>query len=488
MNQVIPNFAQWVFDNNIDQPDKIAIIDDTRALNYRELQEHSKTFAGFMRQQGIAPKERVLLCMDDSVAWPVAFFGCILAGINPVFVSKDLPKSMIEYVKDITDASAIISESNLQLSNTAYIPITAVMSDHEPVAEIYCWHPDEACFWLLSSGSTGNCKCMVHRHANLFYLFQSVAHTAYDINRQSVILNSAKMSFTYGFNNGVNFGLASGATIVVMRGPPSPSRIMDRLVQHSVTHFFAVPSVLNSMIKHHKDWILPKSVVKMVCSTEPLPESVRLQFEHLYQCRVYNGIGMSETTQTYCSQTVENYEPGTMGQPLPDIEMKLMDEQGQLIDDDRVGEIWVKSPCAAYVYWNNWHASKKTFHGHWVKTGDTARRTSAGNYVYVARTDDLIKIKGLFVSPIEIESEILKVTGVNDCAVIVDYKNDLPELHAFITGNVSTDVIKSHLRTTLPSYMIPGRFHFINQLPTTVTFKKQRATLKKEYLPHAVAS
>lgn len=478
----ITNFAQWIFDSNRDQPHKIAIIDDTGSLTYQELETHSRSFAGYLLSLGIKPQQRVMLCMDDSKAWPVAFFGCLLMGANPVFVSKDLPEHMVRRVQNITDAVAMISDRDWNLSGLQYINSGSNMLPHSGINDSYEWHPDEACYWLLSSGSTGDNKCMVHRHSSLYYLFLSVSQPAYDINRHSVILNTAKMSFTYGFNNGVNYGLGSGATVVVMKGPPAPSRIMERLKQHRVTHFFTVPTIINSMIKHYRGDVLPESVSHMVCSTEPLPESLRIEYERLYQCRIYNGIGMSETTQTYCSQTPDNYEPGTLGQPLPGIEMKLLDDTLQPVGDNEIGEIWVKSPCAAYVYWKDWEATKRTFQGPWIKTGDKARRTSQGNYVYVSRADDLIKINGLFVSPIDIESEILKIIGVEDCAVVADHENGLPIIHAHIVGNTDVDTVRQYLKDVLQSHMMPRRFTFVDQLPRTVTFKKRRALLRQENL------
>jgi acyl-coenzyme A synthetase/AMP-(fatty) acid ligase len=191
---------------------------------------------------------------------------------------------------------------------------------------------------------------------------------------------------------------------------------------------------------------------------------------------------MSETTQIYCMQTANNWQLGTIGQPLPGVQYQLRDNQGHLVQPGQVGELFVSSPCQASLYWKDWKKTQNVFQGSWVRTGDQCLENDQGNLVFLGRSDDLVKIKGLYVSPTEIENAIINLPGIEDCTVVhTPNSQGLNELHAFVVANGSTDriQIQQQLQQHLPAYKIPRHVKFVDSLPRTLTNKKIRSTLRK---------
>lgn len=474
------NFAQWLFEKNSTQADKLAVVDNDRGLTYRELELQAKRFAQVLVQSGLRPQQRIIICLEDCVEWPIFFLACLTAGLNPVLVSTDLPIKNLQRIMSLCDCAAMITKQHQDHGVRNFTKTDAWTSGSE-IQDFYQYHSDEPCFWLLSSGTTGEPKCIVHPHANLHRLLELVAGPAYGIDQNSRVLSTAKLSFTYGFNNGVTFALGQGATTYLINGVPAPSLIFDKIQQHHITHFFTVPTVIASMLRHGADKKLHDSVQLMVSSGEPLPENVRVEFEQQHDLTIYNCIGMSETTQTYCAQTKINYEANTVGQALPGVELQVRDDDGSVVPVGKIGELFVKSPCQALMYWKDSNKSKSTFLGEWVRTGDKVIQTAQGNLIYVSRADDLIKINGMYVSPIEVESAICQMPGIIECAVVIGHDNHMPEIHAFVIreGDITDSHIKMHLQSQLERHKIPKRIHFIDSLPKTVTFKKQRSKLRE---------
>jgi benzoate-CoA ligase len=475
----LENFAAWVFLTHADQSNKPAVIDNHTTLTYGQLRLHTELFAGYLHTQDYKPQQRIVISMDDSVSWPVVFLAALYVGMNPVLVSNIMPVADIERIIDISDATVIVSDHHQEWSIPCINKNIVLSCCAEPLTTFYRFHPDEMCLWLLSSGSTGDPKCIVNRHANLYKLMELVAPAA-GIDQDSVVYSTAKMSWTYGFNISVTFTLGMGATAHVGADLPAPSRVYDRLQQHDITHLFSVPGVLASMIRHpNTDVELPQ---KIFSSGEPLPLQISQTFLDLHNRKIYEVFGMSETTQIYCMQTNNNWQSGTIGQPLPGVNYELRDNHGLPVEPGQIGELFVSSPCQASFYWKDWKKTQDVFQGSWVRTGDQCLQNEQGNLVFLGRCDDLVKIKGLYVASVEIENVIMTVPGVEDCTVVHSANlQGLAELHAFVVSATIKDSaeIQLELQRQLPAYKIPRHFKFVNSLPRTLTNKKIRNTLRK---------
>jgi benzoate-CoA ligase len=469
------NFAAWVFQTHADQLDKLAILDDHDSLTYGQLIAHVEQFAGYLHTQGYRPQQRMIISMDDCISWPVVFFGALYIGMNPVLVSNAMMPLDIERVIKTSDAVVIVSDHQQSWSIPCINKDAVLLCRAQSRKDFYRFHPDEMCLWLLSSGSTGEPKCIVNRHANLYNILQLVAPEAM-INRDSVVLSTAKMSWTYGFNVSVTFALGMGATAHVIKGLPAPSKIYNRLQQHAITHVFSVPGVLVSLLKHQNESVVLN--LNIFSSGEPLPSAVAQAFVDRHGLQICEVFGMSETTQIYCMQNKTNWQLGTIGQPLPGVRYELRDNQGDLVKPGQIGELFVSSPCQASMYWKDWKKTQDVFQGSWVQTGDQCVENSQGNLVFMGRGDDLVKIKGLYVAPTEIENAIMNLPGIEDCTVVhAPNLQGLAELHAFVVGNNSA--IQQQLQQYLPSHKIPRHVKFVDSLPKTLTNKKIRNTLRK---------
>ena len=476
------NFAAWIFLTHADKLSKPAVIDDHTVLTYKKLCTHVELFAGYLHAQGGRPQQRIVISMDDGVSWPVVFLGALYVGMNPVLVSNIMPVTDIERVIQISDASIIVSDHNQQWSIPCIDKKIVMSCCAEPIKDFYRFHPDEMCLWLLSSGSTGEPKCIVNRHANLYNLLQLVAPTL-GIDCDSVIYSTAKMSWTYGFNLSVTFALGSGATAHVGNSLPAPTRVYNKLKKHAITHLFSVPSVLSSMLKHpDHEIIFPPRIFS---SGEPLPVQVAQAFVDQHDRQVCEVFGMSETTQIYCAQTLDTWQPGTIGRPLPGVQYQLRDSLGAVVELGQVGELFVSSPCQATLYWKDWSRSQQVFQGSWVRTGDQCLENAQGNLVFVSRSDDLVKIQGLYVAPSEIENAIANLPGIEDCTVVhAPNSQGLAELHAFVirNNNVDSTYIKQELQKQLPAHKIPRHVKFVETLPKTLTNKKIRSSLRNNLI------
>jgi len=472
------NFAQFIIDINQSRLDKLALVDETNSLTYQDLANHIRAFSYHLQESGVQPQDRVIICMEDCVEWPVAFLSILAVGGNPVLVSADLPDSTVLQIVDISDAKFCIGKT---ICGLKLFDKKSVLLQTQPLEQFYQYHPDEMCFWLLSSGTTGEPKCVVHRHQDLKTLLDIIAGPAYCVDEQSRILSTAKLSFTYGFNNSLTFGLGKGATVYLINGVPAPSKVFQLIEKNSVTHFFTVPTIINSMIKHGQHQMLSRSVSVMVSSGEPLPKSTAENFQTQHNIEILDGLGMSECMYNYCTTTLDNIQFGSIGKPMPGIECEVRDERGVLVPNGQIGEMWVKHPCAAIQYWKDWNKTKTTFVGEWIRTGDNVIKNNDNNYTYVSRLDDLLKINGQYVSPVEIESVILNIEWITECGVVAKQGNNgLVEIHAFVSVSRDTSVaeIRSTLVELLPKHKIPKHIHFIETLPKTVTYKKTRSRLR----------
>jgi benzoate-CoA ligase len=465
------NFAKIILDKNNDL-DKVFIVDDTRSLTYKQLSRHVANFSAAIENK-FNPGDRVILLMDDCVEWPVAFLSVIALGGCPVLASIYLEQRIIDNIIELSSAKLIITS----LKNSYPVP-TISKEDILSVPEnsfdnYYDWHPDENCWWYLTSGTSGDPKCMVHRHQNLFNVTDQVYYNILRMTADSVVLATPKLQFAYGFPIMLST-LYTGATQILNPGKPVPSIVFKKLDEYKVTNFFTAPFVLNSILKHKRGAQFPKSVEYLLCSSEPLPESLARNFSAEFDIPVINGIGMAELGQTYCIQDVDNPEFGTVGRPVPGVEFELRNEDGTLVRPGEVGELYVKSKCMATFYWKNWQKTKDTFYGPWLRTGDLLIELPSGNYKFVSRVNGAVKINGEYVTPTEIESAILENETVLDCMVVFKYK-EVGEIHAHVVTKNHTELnLKDYLKHKLPAHKIPKYFNFTKELPTTVTGKKLR--------------
>jgi benzoate-CoA ligase len=504
------NFARHILEANAGRAGKTAYIDDQGSLSYGELDQRVRRFAAGLLAAGIRREERILLVMHDTVDLPVAFLGALFAGIVPVPVNTLLPADDYAYMIAHSRAQAVIVSAALlpvvrdALGKTVAAPRlivsgeTADAQDATPFAQLLQadplpadghadTHAEDFAFWLYSSGSTGRPKGAVHCHANLFWTAELYAKPVLGIRSEDVVFSAAKLFFAYGLGNGLTFPLSVGATTVLMAERPTPAAVFKRLTEHKPTIFYGVPTLYVAMLASDQ---LPKreDVALRVCTSagEALPREVGERFRSRFGCDILDGLGSTEMLHIFISNRAGDVHYGSSGQPVPGYEVELRDEDGRPVAPGEIGDLYIRGPSAALLYWTNREKSRATFLGDWLRSGDKYVADAGGYYTYAGRSDDMLKVSGQYVSPIEVENALIEHAGVLECAVVGKTDADgLTKTVAYVvpaTGHEASpalaDDLKTFAKTRLAPHKYPREIVFVTELPKTATGKIQRFKLR----------
>ncbi|MEZ5479399.1 MAG: benzoate-CoA ligase family protein [Thiolinea sp.] len=470
------NFAQHLIERNAGRADKIACIDDHGSLSYGELAERIRQVAAGLRYLGIHREERVLLLMHDCADWPVSFLGAMYAGVVPVAVNTLLTADDYAYMLEHSRAQAVmVSAALLPTLNAAL-----TRADHE-VKKVIVSHPeaplhpseiafeaflelrhsarkpaptsgDDPGFWLYSSGSTGRPKGTVHTHANPYWTAELYGTRLLGIQEQDVCFSAAKLFFAYGLGNSLSFPFSVGATALLMAERPTPDAVFKRWVEQQPTVFFGAPTGYAGMLAA-PGLPKPEQIALRLASSagEALPAELGQRFTEKYGVEIIDGIGSTEMLHIFLSNVPGKVRYGTTGWPVPGYEIELRGEEGQdSVPDGEPGDLYIKGPSAATMYWNNRDKTRDTFQGGWTKSGDKYVRNADGTYTYSGRSDDMLKVSGIYVSPFEVEATLVQHPAVLEAAVIGKEDADgLTKTKAFIVLKDPSGVDEEALRAEL---------------------------------------
>jgi benzoate-CoA ligase len=500
------NAAAHLLKINAQRGDKLAYIDDTQRLRFAELDDRVRRCAAGLLALGLRREERVLVLMQDSVDFPVAFLGALYAGIVPVPVNTLLTASDYAYMLQHCRAQAlIVSQPLLGVGRdalaTVALDIPVVVSGAGPVPdgartfasllvkaaldEPADTAADEIGFWLYSSGSTGRPKGTVHTHANLYWTAELYGKAVLGLRESDVVFSAAKLFFAYGLGNALTFPLAVGATTVLMAERPTPAAVFRRWTEHGVTVFYGAPTGYAGMLASPE---LPaRSQVRLrLCSSagEALPREIGERFTAHYGCEIVDGLGSTEMLHVFLSNRPGDVHYGSSGRVVPGYRLKLVTESGTEAAPGEIGDLFVSGPSAALMYWGNRDKSRSTFQGEWTRTGDKYTCDADGIYTCAGRSDDMLKVSGMYVSPVEVESTLLQHPAVLECAVIgTPDAEGLTKTKAFVVlrpgRQASDEELKAFVKDRIAPYKYPRLVEFIDELPKTATGKIQRFKLRE---------
>jgi benzoate-CoA ligase len=486
---------------------KLAYVDDHARLTYAGLAERVNRCASALAGLGLEMEQRALLCMSDSIDWPVAFLGSIQAGIVPVAVNTLLTPADYEYMlRDSRARALLVSESLLPKftpildrapfvkhvivsggEGPGHLSFSELLAGASPEFDAAPTTADDMCFWLYSSGSTGPPKGTVHVHSSMIQTAELYGRGVLGMRESDIVFSAPKLFFAYGLGNALSFPLSVGATTVLMAERPTPEAVFARLAQHRPTILAAVPTLYAAMLASPSLPARDAALRACISAGEPLPEEIGRRWRRHFEVDILDGLGSTEMLHIFLSNRPGEVRYGTTGTPVPGYRVRIVNDEGVEVPEGEIGELQVSGPSSALKYWNNREKSRATFQGPWVRTGDKYSRNAEGRFVYAGRSDDMLKVSGMYVSPAEVESALITHESVLEAAVVGRMDADRltkPVAYVVVKPGAQADAalaeaLKAHVKSRLAPFKYPRWIEFMPELPKTATGKIQRYKLRE---------
>src|SRR3989441_875631 len=505
------NIADYLVDRHAREGrgDRMAILCGDESVTYGELADRSNRLANGLRALGVRREERVLLLLLDTPAFAYSFFGAQKIGAVPIPTNTLLKSQDYRYMLNDSRARvAIVSEPLMpqlaaihrdHLPNLQHVviggPQTAGAIGFEqllaasPTLEIENTSKDDAAFWLYSSGTTGFPKGAVHLHHDIAFTVACYAQGILGMTAADRTFSVAKLFFAYGLGNALTFPFAVGATTILWPGPPTPPNVYGQIEQQKPTLFFSVPTNYGQLLAHKRDGadFDLSSIRQAVSAGEALPKALYERFRDRFGVEILDGIGSTEILHIFISNRSGRARPGSAGELVPGYEARIVDEIGHDVSDGTVGNLMIKGDSTCAYYWNKHERTKDTIEGHWIRTGDKFSRDADGYYWYAGRADDMLKVGGIWVSPVEIENTLVEHAAVQEAGVIGRRDaDDLEKPMAYVVlaagQQPSAELareLQDFVRSKIAEYKRPRWIEFVEALPKTATGKTQRFKLRQ---------
>ncbi len=483
----------------------IAVIDRDGSYTYEQLDNRINRFASLLENRCVEREQRILLCLLDTVDFPACFLGAIKAGVVPVPVNTLLTSE--DYAYMLADSRAkmlVVSEElwpafkphaadhpelkHILISGQAVEgreKLTTALEQSEDQHQTAATRPDDIAFWLYTSGTTGRPKGAMHYQTDLIATAQTYCDSVLALRAGDTVFSAAKLFFAYGLGNALTFPFAVGATAVLMAGRPTPQSVQAITTRHRPTIFFGVPTLYAMMLNSNQ---FPETDGLRLCISagEALPANVFSRWHEATGLTILDGIGSTEMLHIFLSNTEDHTRPGTSGRAVPGYDLEIRDENGLPVEPGELGDLFVSGPSSAAGYWSLRQQTRHAFQGEWVFTGDKYRQDEDGYYIHCARSDDLLKVGGIYVSPGEVENALIGHNAVIEAAVVGAKDSDQltkPKAFVVLDENIQPsealiDELIQFVRDTLADYKRPRWIEFLPELPKTATGKIQRYKLR----------
>ena len=505
-----PNFNVAVpfIDRHLDEGrgEKIIInVHGGGVVTYVTLAEHVNRAGNALINLGVAPGDRVLMVVKDAPEFYYTFWGAIKAGIIPVPLNTLLRAKDYSYMVDDSKATGIIyspefwSEVEPALKGAQHTPtvvfategsgesIAKHMASASPRLEPTPAKPEDDCFWLYSSGSTGNPKGVVHAQKNMVITSQRYAVETLNMTLSDINFSAAKLFFAYGLGNAMTFPLWVGGETILFGGPPTPGDVHAIIEKYRPTIYYGVPTLYAAQLKALEETDTDLSSVRLwISAGEALPPDLLRRWTEKTNLPLLDGIGTTEILHIFLSNREADFRPGASGKPVPSYEARIVDEEGKEVPVGETGSLMIKGDSLLKLYWQNANKTNEALREGWMYTGDTYYQDEDGFFFCCGRSDDMLKVGGIWCSPVEIEAKLVEHPQVLEAAVVgrAD-ENDLIKPEAFIVLNDArsasdelAEELLQHCKKSLARYKYPRWFNFVNDLPKTATGKIQRFQLR----------
>ena len=507
------NASRILFDNlGKGSGNRLALTGPLGARSYSELCSEASQWGHGFASLGLSRGDRVLMFLDDTPAYPAAFFGAVRAGFVPLLINTLTPPDLLQFYLSDSAASVAVADAEfcarfdaMACKDTALrtlIVVNGQASDHAVPNAIVAtqWlpgfasdlaaadtHRNEMAFWMYSSGSTGRPKGIVHLQHDMAYSDLAFARSVLKLEPDDICFSVPKMFFAYGFGNSITFPFSAGAATLLLPGQPKPQAIFDAIERYRPSVFFGLPTLYTSLTKAEGAAARDFSSLRMALSAaEVLSSEVFNGWKRLSGLEIVEGLGSTEVLHIYLSNHPERKKLGAAGLRVPGYEIALRDSEGREVGDNEEGILWVRGDSSTPLYWNRTDKSAETIREEgWIYTGDRFVPDADGFYFFRGRADDLIKISGQWVYPLEVELCLAEHPDVCECAVLaVELPDRRMTLKAVVVMNRrafdegdATRMLQDFVKAKLLPYKYPREVKFIDELPKTGTGKIDRQAL-----------
>jgi len=548
------NIARYFLEDRVREGrgDRRAILTESRSLSYAEVDELANRFGNLLLRADVRPEERVLIALSDGPEFVAALFGALKIGAVAVMLNPHLKADEIEYFFRYTRGAVLFVDharapffrevvdrvtgvgspagagAGSRLESGAGSPrelsaesSPAAQSHEQPwsggvlspretfvvggavfeerldatpsALDAFPTHRDDPAIWLFSGGTTGRPKAVVQTHASFANTTECYGKGVLGLVETDITLSVPKLFFGYATGSNLLFPFAVGATAALFPERCTPEALFDRIERFRPTLLVTVPTMVNQMLSMPDGTGRDLSSLRLATSAgEALPAELHRRWNEAYEIDLLDGLGTAEMWHIFLSNRPGNVRPGTLGTVVPGFEVRVRDDKGYDLGDGEVGWLWVRGGSRALGYWQQAKKSNEAFRGEWYVSGDMVVRDSDGVFSYCGRGDDMLKVKGKWLSPKEVENCLLAHSAVREAAVIgVEDANGLMASVAWVIPREDAregledaleglaEVLREHVAAGLASYKTPARFEFLDDLPRTHLGKVDRGELRR---------
>ncbi len=514
--------------------DRVAMRFGDRAYTYRACSDRAHGFAASLREHGVRQEQRVLIILPDMPPFAWGIMGTLESGAVLAMGNPDAPAKDLAYLLEYTRAAALVAVPRVIESLSAAIaqsphlraiyvvpdaktgedPCAAVelpalegcsvfaledeVTARRPWSEPIRTKRDDVAVWLFTSGSTGHSKAAIHTHRDFAFNTEVFAKRTVNMREDDVTVSIPRLFFGYATGTNLFFPFAVGATAALFSERPTAESLMRAIEWYRPTVLTNVPTMLGKLLDHDEALRAKGGAgLDLTClrfcfsAGEALPPPLLARWSERFAIDVYDGIGSAEMFHIYVSNRPGDIKPGSLGRVVEGYTAKVLpaDAEGPgaaEVSEDEVGVLWVRGDSVALAYFQDRDKSWKTFHGHWCRTGDLFRRDSEGYFWFSGRADEMLKVSGQWVSPIEVEECLLTHEAVLSCALIgVDQGGGMLSTRAYVqlrTGFSASEslslALQEHVKSRLTKHKYPREVLFVDDLPRNDRGKIDRKAIK----------